>query len=260
MRITHNRFSKSARHSRRVLLIGGTLLFGACSASDLSGNSTNTEFGIVSLSEIYEVPGYAELVATADLVVEANVADVKRGPALGEEKTVGVLDVTLEVSEWLKGRTVGGTLRLFAEGYDPDTGQDLIVQGQADVEVGQHGIWFLKKYETISDTYYQLTTAGRVVRSHDDRAKTEGPQAPAAALCNMPWAKARQEIIAAVERSPSVSPLEKFKDYNVVSVPNKCEQSIEERVAERRAAMEEEGLAPIERFRPTILRAFLRLL
>ena len=240
MRITHNRFSKSARHSRRVLLIGGTLLFGACSASDLSGNSTNTEFGIVWLSEVYEVPGYAELVATADLVVEANVADVQRGPALGEEKTVGVLDVTLEVSEWLKGRSVGGTLRLFVEGYDPDTGQDLIVQGQADVEVGQHGIWFLNE-SLVPDAYHIFTMAGRVVRSDDDRAKTDGPQAPAAALCNMPWAKARQEIIAAVERSPSVSPLEKFKDYNVVSVPNKCEQSVEDREAERRAAMEEEG-------------------
>lgn len=239
MRITHNWFSKSARHSGRVLLVGATLLFGACSASDLLGKSTNTKFGIVQHSEIYEVPGYAELAATADLVVEANVTDVKRGPAINSEKSTGVLDVTLEVSEWLKGRSVGGTLRLFVEGWDPDTGQDLIVLGQADVEVGQHGIWFLEKYDTIPDTYYELTTAGRVVRSHDDRAKTEGSQAPAAALCNMSWAKARQEIIAAVERSSSVSPVEKFKDYDVAGVPNKCEQSVEERVAERRAAIEE---------------------
>lgn len=237
MRITHSSFRNTGRHFGRALLIGGTLLFGACSALS---NSTNTEFGFVEQLEIYEVPGYAELAATADLVVEANVADVQRGPALGDDTKLGYLDVTLEVSEWLKGGSVGGPVRVLVEGYDPDTGQDLIVVGQADVEVGQHGIWFLNE-SLVPDAYHIFTTAGRVVRSDDDRAKTDGPQAPAAALCNMPWAKARQEIIAAVERSHSVPRLEKFKDYDVVIADNACYQGLEERAAKRRAAMEEEG-------------------
>lgn len=113
----------------------------------------------------YHFTSLEELVATSDLVVVGEVTAVERGrlqPDPDPASRIGLRDVTLAISETLKGTAPGTAIVIEEVGYDADGSFEL--DDMPWSQLGDVGVFFLKQFEGQPAGHFrQIHPDGRIL-------------------------------------------------------------------------------------------------
>ena len=113
----------------------------------------------------YHFTSLEELIATSDLVVVGEVTAVERGrvqPDPDPASRIGLRDVTLTISETLKGTAPGAAIVIEEIGYDADGSFEL--DDMPWSQLGDVGVFFLKQFEGQPAGHFrQIHPDGRIL-------------------------------------------------------------------------------------------------
>ena len=115
----------------------------------------------------YHFTSLEEMVATSDLVVVGEVTAIERGPMPTDPSGFGYRNVTVTISETLKGTAPGATVVIGESGYDADGSFEL-----ADMpwsRLGDIGVFSLKHYDGQPANHYaHVHPDGRMLTHYRD--------------------------------------------------------------------------------------------
>ncbi len=142
------------------------LVAAACgSDSSLQAEDENPDSVAGSSWWSYHFASLEELVATSDLVVVGEVTAIERGPMPTDLDGIGLRNVTVTISETLKGTAPGATVVIGEAGYDADGSFEL-----ADMpwsRIGDVGVFSLKHYDGLPANHYRhIHPDGRMLTHH----------------------------------------------------------------------------------------------
>ena len=142
------------------------LLVAACgNESPLQAADEKPDTVVASSWWPYHFTSLEELVATSDLVVVGEVTAIERGPMPTDLDGIGLRNVTVTISETLKGTAPGATVVIGEAGYDTDGSFEL-----ADMpwsRIGDVGVFSLKHYDGLPANHYRhIHPDGRMLTHH----------------------------------------------------------------------------------------------
>ena len=118
----------------------------------------------------YHFTSLEELVATSDLVVVGEVTGIERGRVLPDPdpaSRIGLRDVTLAISETIKGTAPGAAVVIEEVGYDADGSFEL--DDMPWSQLGDVGVFFLKHAKgQPADRFRQIHPDGRILTHYRD--------------------------------------------------------------------------------------------
>ncbi len=148
----------------------GVLLAAAACGSQPAVSAAEEKPDTVAFSSRwhYHFNSLEELIATSDLVVVGEVTAIEPGrgiPAEDPHSGIGYRDVTLTVSETLKGAAPGAAVVIEEAGYDADGSFEY--EDMPWSRLGDAGVYFLKHYEgQPANRYKQIHPDGRILTHH----------------------------------------------------------------------------------------------
>lgn len=155
------------RHRRRAAAAALLLAAAACgSQPDLPAAQEKPDTVAHGSWWHFHFNSLEELAATSDLVVVGEVTSIERGrvqPADDPYSGIGVRDVTVTISETLKGTAPGPTAVIEEAGYGAD-GRSFEFADMPWSQVGDIGVFFLKHFEgQPADRFTQIHPDGRIL-------------------------------------------------------------------------------------------------
>ena len=151
-----------------LVVSAALLLAGACSGGDeVSVNDERPDTIAHASTWMYHFVSLEEMTATASLVVSGEVTAVERGRTLNADdplsKKITVRDVTITISETLKGTAPGATVVVEEEGH-LDDGTSFEIAEMPWSRVGDRGVYFLAQNSALpDDRYVQIVPDGRIL-------------------------------------------------------------------------------------------------
>ncbi len=135
------------------------LLTAACgNESPLQAEDEKPDTVVASSWWPYHFTSLEELVATSDLVVVGQVTAIERGPMPTDDPDgIGLRNVTVTISETLKGTAPGSTVVIGEAGYYND-GSTVVSYESADMpwsRIGDVGVFSLKHYDGLPVGHYR---------------------------------------------------------------------------------------------------------
>ena len=135
------------------------LLAAACgSESSLQAADEKPDTVVASSWWPYHFTSLEEMVATSDLVVVGEVTAIERGPMPTDDPDgIGLRNVTVTISETLKGTAPGATVVIGEAGYYNDGSTDVSYE-LADMpwsQLGDIGVFSLKHYDGLPANHYR---------------------------------------------------------------------------------------------------------
>ena len=162
MRRSHGFMTKAAAAAAVVFLAANC-------GSDPSLQAADEKPDTVAVADwSYHFTSLEEMVATSDLVVLGEVTAIERGPMPTDDPDgIGLRNVTVTISETLKGTAPGTTVVIGESGYHADGSFEL-----ADMpwsRLGDIGVFSLKHYDGQPTNHYtHIHPDGRMLTHYRD--------------------------------------------------------------------------------------------